>query len=250
MSRGALTLTENERFLLNHYTNIYNEQLKSIDLMYNELKETRDIIDYITRVDERPRRNNNINNDINNNINNEINNNINNTQTFETTGNYSGRYRPPRTSTFYRWDYYIPIDDLESVPIVPSQEDIHNNTRDVSFNNIISPLNASCPITLEQFNDNSECTQIIGCGHLFSHSGLQQWLRGNARCPICRYDIRTTTNTTTDATTNATNNTTTDATTDANTTNDNDLIDASLNVLTEQIFNSLFSNRRSRRNSS
>ena len=229
MSRGTLTLTEDERFLLNHYTNIYNEQLRSIDLMYSELKETRDIIDYITRVDERPQRNNNINN-------NETNN---NTQTFDTTGNYSGRYRPPRTTAFYRWDYYIPIDDLESVPIVPSQEDIHNNTRHVSFNNVISPLNTSCPITLEQFNDNSECTQIIGCGHLFSHNGLQQWLRGNARCPICRYDIRTPT--TTNTNTNTTN---------TNTANDNDLMDASLNVLTEQIFNSLFSNRRNRRNSS
>jgi len=45
MSRRPLTLTDDERFLFNHYTNIYNEQLKSIDLMYNELKKTNFKID-------------------------------------------------------------------------------------------------------------------------------------------------------------------------------------------------------------
>ena len=57
MSRRPLSLTDDERFLLNHYSNIYNEQLKALDLMYNELKETRDIIDFITKVDERHLRN-------------------------------------------------------------------------------------------------------------------------------------------------------------------------------------------------
>jgi hypothetical protein len=181
MSRRSLTLTDDERFLLNHYTNIYNEQLKSIDLMYNELKETRDIIDYITRVDERPRRTTTPTNS-------PINDTSRHTRNIPENENTT-RNRSTSTAV-YRWDYYIPIDDLVDVAVSPSQEEIANNTRSVSFNNVINPLNNSCPITLERFEENTECTQIIGCGHLFNRDGLQQWLRGNVRCPICRYDIR------------------------------------------------------------
>jgi len=254
MSRTPITLSNDERFLLNHYINIYNEQMKNIDLMYLELKETRDIIEYITRVDNRPNRNNtneiNNNNTNSNEINNDINtntNNTNNTNTNNTNTNYTrirnnnrviandsriiGNYidRTPRTNTIYRWDYYIPIDDLENVPIVPSQSDLNNNTIDISFNNINQPLNTTCPITLERFDNNTTCTQIIGCGHVFSRNGLQQWFRTSARCPICRYDVRTAND---------------------NTTNDSEYIDVSFNVMADQIFNSLFSNRRNRRNSS
>jgi G3E family GTPase len=214
MSRLTLTLTNDERFLLNHYTNIYNEQLKSIDLMYNELKETRDIIDYITRVDERPRRNttNNFSPDTLRNIERAPESNTN-------TNTNTNTNRNARSTAVYRWDYYIPIDDLMDVVISPTQQEITNNTRQVMYNQVISPLNSSCPITLERFEDNTECTQIIGCGHLFNRDGLHQWLRENVRCPICRYDIRNI--------------------------NDNDnsetpVSDSSFNTLSDQLFNSLF----------
>jgi hypothetical protein len=199
MSRRPLTLTDDERFILNHYTTIYNEQLKCIDLMYNELKETRDIIDFITRVDERVRRTTTTNNSP------------------SVTNSTSTNTNTNRPSTIYRWDYYIPIDDLEDVIISPTQEEITSNTRSVLFNNINSPLNMTCPITLERFEDNTECTQIIGCGHLFNRNGLTQWLRGNVRCPICRYDIRN---------------------------RNAHMTDASFNVLSEQLLSSLFTTRR------
>jgi len=152
----SLNLTEDERYLLTYYTNIYNQQLRSIDLMYNELRETREIIDYITRVNNR-------------------------------TSN---------SNTVYRMDYYIPLstnnnlDNLESVPIVATNQEIERNTRLVYYSEIESPLNNSCPITLERFENNTELTQIIGCGHLFIPSGLNRWLRSHTSCPICRYDIR------------------------------------------------------------
>jgi hypothetical protein len=167
--------------------------------MYNELKETRDIIDFITRVDERVRRTTTTNNSP------------------SVTNSTSTNTSTSRPSTIYRWDYYIPIDDLEDVIISPTQEEITSNTRSVLFNNINSPLNMTCPITLERFEDNTECTQIIGCGHLFNRNGLTQWLRGNVRCPICRYDIRN---------------------------RNAPMTDASFNVLSEQLLSSLFSTRR------
>jgi hypothetical protein len=239
MSRRSLTLTDNERFLLNHYTNIYNDQLKAIDLMYLELKETRDIIDFITKVDERPRRpttptntplndttirmsrniipdtNTNANENTNTNANENINENINT--------NTNNRNRSTSTAV-YRWDYYIPIDDLVDVAVSPTQEEITNNTRSVIFSNVMTPLNTSCPITLERFEENTECTQIIGCGHLFNRDGLTQWLRGNVRCPICRYDIRNRSESTEES-----------------------MSDLSFNILSEQLLNTLFNTRRRNR---
>jgi hypothetical protein len=224
MSRVLLGLSDDERFLLNYYTNIYNEQLKSIDLMYNELKETRDIIHFITRVDERTRRPTTPTNTptpintsfrMTGNI-------IPDTNENTTTNNRNNR----STSTaVYRWDYYIPIDDLVDVAVSPSQEEITNNTRSVTFNSVINPLNTSCPITLERFEDNTECTQIIGCGHLFTRDGLNQWLRGNVRCPICRYDIRNR---------------------GENDTSEPPVSDSSFNTLTDQLFNSILRQARGR----
>ena len=88
----------------------------------------------------------------------------------------------------------------------------------------MSPLNTSCPITLERFEDNTECTQIIGCGHLFNRDGLTQWLRGNVRCPICRYDIR-----------------------NRNESSEEPMSDLSFNILSEQLLNTLFNTRRRNR---
>jgi len=196
MYRRTLTLTNDERFLLDHYVNIYNEQQKNIDLMYLELKETREIIDYITRVDERIRRNPSTNTSTNPPTNPSTNPPTNpptNTSTnppTNTSTNTDTIIDNFRATGIYRWDYYIPIDDLVDVIVSPSQEEIANNTRQLIYNEVINPLNSSCPITLERFENNTECTQIIGCGHLFNRDGLNRWLIGNVRCPICRYDIR------------------------------------------------------------
>jgi hypothetical protein len=200
MSRRTLTLTNDERFLLDHYINIYNEQQKNIDLMYVELKETREIIDYITRVDERIGRNTSTNTSTNTPTNTSTNTSTNtptntstntstNTPTNTSTNTNTGTDNF-RTTGVYRWDYYIPIDDLVDVVVSPTQEEIANNTIQIRYNEVINPLNSSCPFTLERFENNTECTQIIGCGHLFNRDGLNRWLIGNVRCPICRYDIR------------------------------------------------------------
>jgi hypothetical protein len=200
MSRRTLTLTNDERFLLNHYINIYNEQQKNIDLMYVELKETREIIDYITRVDERIIRNTNTSRNTSTNTSTDTSTNTStdtstNTSTDTSTNTNTNRRTDTiidnfRTTGVYRWDYYIPIDDLVDVVVSPTQEEIANNTIQIRYNEVINPLNSSCPFTLERFENNTECTQIIGCGHLFNRDGLNHWLIGNVRCPICRYDIR------------------------------------------------------------
>jgi hypothetical protein len=144
-------LNLNDRYLLTYYTNLYNQQLREINMMYIELKNIKNNIDTITGV---------------NNV----------------------RRTAPR-DIYYRMEY-IPIPDLESVPVVASQDIINRNTRLVRFNEIINPLNYDCPIRLERFQDNSMLTQIIGCGHLFCNNEITRWFRSNVHCPVCRYDIR------------------------------------------------------------
>ena len=47
-------LNDDERFAINYYTNILNRQLQDIDLMYNEVTQTRNIINYLMHVGNYP----------------------------------------------------------------------------------------------------------------------------------------------------------------------------------------------------
>jgi hypothetical protein len=78
----------------------------------------------------------------------------------------------------------------DTVPVYPSLDQINNGTREVLYSNIENQLNSSCPITLENFNNDDNVTQILGCGHIFNHDSLNSWFRNHVRCPVCRYDIR------------------------------------------------------------
>jgi Ring finger domain len=78
----------------------------------------------------------------------------------------------------------------DRVQVVPSHSQIQRACRNIPFSSIINPLNLSCPINLEQFNENSDVTQIIHCGHIFNPDSLNLWFQSNVRCPVCRYDIR------------------------------------------------------------
>ena len=78
-----------------------------------------------------------------------------------------------------------------NVIVRPTNRQVLNATRNIVFSQIQGPLNTSCPISLEPFDENNEVTQILGCGHIFHPSNLQTWFDRNVRCPICRFDIRT-----------------------------------------------------------
>jgi hypothetical protein len=78
----------------------------------------------------------------------------------------------------------------DRIQVAPTRQQIEAATRIVSFSEIENPLNNSCPVTLDRFENTSSVTQIIPCGHIFSPSGIDNWLQSNVRCPVCRYDIR------------------------------------------------------------
>lgn len=79
---------------------------------------------------------------------------------------------------------------LEPIEIYPTSAQIETATRVARYGDIVSPLNTSCPITLENFNEDDRVLIIRHCNHVFSNSGLISWFRSNCRCPVCRYDIR------------------------------------------------------------
>jgi hypothetical protein len=76
------------------------------------------------------------------------------------------------------------------ISIYPTQTQIEAATRNVRFSDIVRPMNASCPISLETFVDNSLVTMIRHCGHVFNRDMLTAWFQSHCICPVCRYDIR------------------------------------------------------------
>jgi len=79
---------------------------------------------------------------------------------------------------------------LEPVQVYPTQSQIEIATRNAQYSDILNPMNRSCPISLEIFNDTDIVVMIRFCGHLFKPDQIRTWFRSNCRCPVCRYDIR------------------------------------------------------------
>jgi hypothetical protein len=79
---------------------------------------------------------------------------------------------------------------FDPIVIYPTASQIETATRRVLYRDIATPINNSCPISMENFNDNEIVTIIRQCGHIFNNDELATWFQSNCRCPVCRYDIR------------------------------------------------------------
>jgi hypothetical protein len=207
MRRNLSTLTENDRNILDYYISRSNEQRKDIDLLYQELKHTTNIIDNILGVS--------------------------NTQTDQP--------EPLLRNLYYRMDILQPqnLQNLEDVLVSVSRDVLLRNTKTILFSEVENPLNLSCPIQLERFLDTDVLTQIIGCGHLFFPTGLERWFQSHAHCPMCRYDIRT--NELSETPTSSTSSSLPIQSNYSNIVYTE--LDPSLNSLAEQIISNLFSRR-------
>ncbi len=82
------------------------------------------------------------------------------------------------------------ISDLVDVVVRPTFEQIQNAVRNIQYSSIIDPINESCPISLEPFQQQDNVTQINQCNHIFNTNELNHWFESNVQCPVCRYDIR------------------------------------------------------------
>jgi len=72
----------------------------------------------------------------------------------------------------------------------PTNEQINRATLNTVFSHILSPVNTTCPISRDEFNDDSLITMIRGCNHIFNRESLRHWFSSNSTCPMCRNDIR------------------------------------------------------------
>jgi hypothetical protein len=99
------------------------------------------------------------------------------------TSNSRSNSRSNSTSRFLE-SFFGPVE------VYPTPSQIEAATRRVRYGDIISPLNRSCPISMDNFDDDNMVTIIRHCRHIFTSDHLNTWFRSNCRCPICRYDIR------------------------------------------------------------
>jgi hypothetical protein len=135
---------------------------------------------------------------------NEANNNIRATLIQMLNVNGSRRTNTTPSSSYFR-EFTIPLNTLTNrsgsnsrflenffspIEVYPTQSQIEAATRRVRYCDIVSPINRSCPISLENFEDNEMVSIIRQCNHIFRTEELHTWFRSNCRCPICRYDIR------------------------------------------------------------
>ena len=205
-------LGNDDRLLLDHYINMYNETNRNIDLLYREQEHTRELItalvenaqerwymerfSTINMLNERfnPGRNRG---------------GLSNANTHTNRNSTTTRTRRPfiqpiieienilpRELRRYLGEFNVPMNAWprnfeDNVPVVASTRQIRDATRNAVYSQINNPLNTSCPFTLEPFDANTEVTELVGCHHVFSRDGLTNWLRTNVRCPVCRRDIRT-----------------------------------------------------------
>ena len=224
MNNYSTSNMPNEHFLLVNILNtMYNEnnsQIRKLTQQNNQILNTLTNILYTplsTRRHRYQNNRNNINNTTNrNNINNNYRNNINNTSN---RNNINNTYRSLFNNTPYIIDnvqrYTIPTNStpinstslpdrrtpnsifsnlvqtfLDPVIIHPTHSQIEIATRRVRYSDILNPINRTCPISMDTFNDNDTVTVIRFCGHIFNTEQLNTWFQSNCRCPVCRYDIR------------------------------------------------------------
>jgi hypothetical protein len=79
---------------------------------------------------------------------------------------------------------------FNDVIITPTETQFLSATQLIQYSSNVEYTNTSCPITLEEFQNDQQVCQIRYCGHIFYEDALRNWFRRNVRCPICRYDIR------------------------------------------------------------
>jgi hypothetical protein len=174
---GYRTLTHNLHETLTGYNNtmrIYNENMSSFLLLADEYR--RDI-----RMFQHES-------------------NLNTTR--HTNTRYSGNRNGSQSRTFTRPTRLPPTifsnlsSTYENVIVRPSQNQINNAIETVVYSNELSLMNNRCPITMEDFIVGERISMIRHCRHSFLENAIQSWFQTNVRCPVCRYDIRESSNNT------------------------------------------------------
>lgn len=205
MSNSSNTFRGNNEtlFLVNILNTMYNDNLRQIsnltetlNNLNNSNNQIRNLLVQLLNGNQNTRRNQSRRYD-NNFDYNTLSTNINGRNVGYLVGEYTfpvntnrantNRNRPSNLDDYARSvfeNFFQPIE------IYPTQSQIESATRRVRYCDIARPINTSCPISMDDFNDNDMVTVIRNCGHTFHTEHIMNWFRTNCRCPVCRYDIR------------------------------------------------------------
>lgn len=93
---------------------------------------------------------------------------------------YQNNIRRPTNSTVLTVS--IPANFEDSVPVLASQEQINSSLEN------IEATSSNCPICQDSIS--SGACRIRHCGHVYHRSCILSWFAMNVRCPVCRHDIR------------------------------------------------------------
>jgi hypothetical protein len=74
-------------------------------------------------------------------------------------------------------------EDDEFVPFSITNTELFNECK---YNTIPIPLNTTCPISFDNFNEDDDVVVIKKCNHIFKKSSLDRWLQRSHCCPYCR----------------------------------------------------------------
>lgn len=124
-------------------------------------------------------------------------------QRYNSNLNYRERYSTTRFPNYYRTrnpnifstNYSINLENLlnefnNDVIVRPTNQQILDSTTRCHYCDINNPINTSCPISHNEFTNNTEVIMINHCRHIFLPDQILHWFENNVRCPLCRYDIR------------------------------------------------------------
>lgn len=200
-------LTPDQQRLISMYINQYNQTNTHIDILLDMLDEIRgNIINIINSSQPRRNRIHRHSRNSNLNINRILNQIFNDRQNNFVYYDFENPINPNIYNNFndLQNNYHLRTNSIQSsdldafltnflnntVVIRPTDEQIQNASRLIRYGSIENPLSETCPISLEEFNDNDEVRQLLPCGHIFHQNQFQEWFQTNVRCPVCRYDIR------------------------------------------------------------
>jgi len=173
--------------LVNTLMNMYNSNARQIEnLQQANMAIRSDITTILLRIiNNNNHSNNNSNSNYNSNYNSSHNTYSNNSNS-RRLRSHDNNQRENISSTFNS----VFQSFFEPIQIFPTPTQIENAVRIARFSDIVTPINNSCPIILERFNDNDNVSVIRNCNHIFNTTALNSWFTSNCRCPVCRYDIR------------------------------------------------------------
>ena len=220
-------VSSDQRYLLDFYMNLYNQTSRQIDLLYSSLDEIRHNIDNISGVNEIISNNSPVRTPISipararapipappvpipapvqlpqttsrrRRRNRRSPYNFGSNQDTDNADDYRyliynipSRATTTQTSTSdYNSIFGLLRNFYDRVPIAPTQEILNTATRVCQFSDILNPLNAICPITLDRFENNSSVTLLLTCNHIFTPTSINSWFRSNVLCPVCRQGHR------------------------------------------------------------